>query len=187
MRGTQATLSVPVLGNRGGLLGTDRFTQPGPRPLQFMIPDGYKSMTIWTRHKALGKHRKEYLNAFLRGFLRGKCGMSNVQRVITGHRSFDQERAGLGRLRGFSYLTLVVLGPLSTSTCILTSPAQGLPTSSPRAAGPSHISEGWASRETSTTETLWPGALVNQTALSGWRPLCFSCFSQALLRYQHKT
>ena len=91
VRGTQATLSVPVLGNRGGLLGTDRFTQPGPRPPQFMIPDGYKSMTIWTRHRALGKHRKEYLNAFLRGFLRGKCGMSNVQRVITGHRSFDQE------------------------------------------------------------------------------------------------
>ena len=81
--GMQATLSVPVRENQGGLVGTGRCTRPGPRPPKSMTSDGYKSMTIWTRHRALGKHGEEYLNAPLRGFLRGKCGRKNLQVVIT--------------------------------------------------------------------------------------------------------
>ena len=35
----------------------------------------------------------------------------------------------------------------------------------------------WKEEEMSRTVTLCPGALGNQTLLSGWRPMCFSCFS----------
>ena len=35
----------------------------------------------------------------------------------------------------------------------------------------------WKEEETSRAVTLCPGALGNQTVLSGWRPICFSCFS----------
>ena len=35
----------------------------------------------------------------------------------------------------------------------------------------------WKEEENSRTVTLWPGAIVEQTALSGWRSMCFSCFS----------
>ena len=35
----------------------------------------------------------------------------------------------------------------------------------------------WKEKEMSRTVTWCPGALGNQTILSGWRPMCFSCFS----------
>ena len=41
--------------------------------------------------------------------------------------------------------------------------------------------------QTTRTVTLWPGALGKQTAWSGWRPMCFSCFSPPVLWYQKKT
>ena len=41
--------------------------------------------------------------------------------------------------------------------------------------------------QTTRTVTLWPGALGKQTAWSGWRPMCFSCFSPPVPWYQKKT
>ena len=55
---------------------------------------------------------------------------------ITVDGNFDQKEAGIRRLRCLSELTLVVLGPLSTSTWILCSPAQGLANLSPKVPGP---------------------------------------------------
>ena len=48
---------------------------------------------------------------------------------------------------------------------------QGSPEPQPQAGG------AWKEEETSRTVTLCPGALGNQTLLSGWRSMCFSCFS----------
>ena len=48
---------------------------------------------------------------------------------------------------------------------------QGIPEPQPQAGG------AWKEEETSRTVTLCPGALGSQTLLSGWRPMCFSCFS----------
>ena len=45
---------------------------------------------------------------------------------------------------------------------------------------------GWKEEETSRTVTLWPGALVNQTPLSGCRTIFF-CFFHSLLWYKNKT
>ena len=62
--------------------------------------------------------------------------MNDLQAVITVDGNFDQNETGIRRSRCLSELTLVVLGPLSTSTWILCSPAQGLPNLSPRVTGP---------------------------------------------------
>ena len=48
---------------------------------------------------------------------------------------------------------------------------QGIPEPQPQAGG------AWKEEETSRTVTLCPGALGNQIVLSGWRPMCFFCFS----------
>ena len=58
---------------------------------------------------------------------------------------------------------------------------QGILESWPQARG------AWKEKETSRTVTWCPGALGNQTILSGWRPMCFSCFFAHLLWYQNKT
>ena len=47
---------------------------------------------------------------------------------------------------------------------------QGILESWPQAGG------AWKEKETSRTMTWCPGALGNQIILSGWRPMCFSCF-----------
>lgn len=39
----------------------------------------------------------------------------------------------------------------------------------------------------SGTMTLCPGALMNQTAFSGWIPMCLSCFSPSLPWYKYET
>ena len=48
---------------------------------------------------------------------------------------------------------------------------QGIPEPQPQAGG------AWKREEMTRAVTLCPGALGNQTVLSGWRPMCFSYFS----------
>ena len=143
----QPTQCLPAMEVQS-IVGTWRFTQSEPRPLKFMTSGGDKSIMICTNQSAeetrgrtcehfFENSNKRLMTEFHKLVLTNrKSGINYLQVVMRVDRNFEHKGAWLGGLRCLSELTLIILGLLSTSTYILCSPAQSLPTWSPRAAGP---------------------------------------------------
>ena len=142
----QSTLSVCLLWQWGGVVGMCRFSLgQGLQSLWSQV-----DMNSWwsaqgrecwgNTEKNSGTLLDNSKKRIMAKFYSLVEKIERVVRKLAGSNyhwwKFWPKRSWDEKLRCLSELRLVVLGPLSTRTCISCSPPQGLPTLSTRAAGP---------------------------------------------------